>query len=63
MSEKKILIIIPTYNEGLIIGDVVAEFKKVFSEANILVIDAYSSDNTSTEAINSGADIWYKFSY
>ena len=27
MSEKKILIIIPTYNEGLIIGKVISEKK------------------------------------
>ncbi len=59
MSEKKILIIIPTYNEGLIIGNVVTEFKKYFFEADILVIDAYSSDNTTTEAIKNGANVIY----
>ena len=59
MAENKILIIIPTYNEGLIIGDVVTEFKKKFFEADILVIDAYSSDNTTNEAMKNGANVIY----
>jgi glycosyltransferase involved in cell wall biosynthesis len=46
MNEKKILIIIPTYNEGLIIGKVISDIKKSFKTADILVIDAYSSDET-----------------
>ena len=46
MSEKKILIIIPTYNEGLIIEKVISDIKKSFKIADILVIDAYSSDET-----------------
>ena len=46
MNEKKILIIIPTYNEGLIIEKVISDIKKSFKIADILVIDAYSSDET-----------------
>ena len=46
MNEKKILIIIPTYNEGLIIEKVISDIKKSFKLSDILVVDAYSSDNT-----------------
>jgi len=57
MSEKKILIIIPTYNEGLIIGKVISEINTIFKTANILVIDAYSSDKTSNQVKKNGANI------
>ena len=49
MDEKKILIVIPTYNEGLIIGNILLELKKIFKNTNILVIDGYSSDKTFDE--------------
>ena len=49
MTEKKILIIIPTYNEGLIIGNILSELKETFISADILVIDGYSSDRTFDE--------------
>ena len=57
MNEKKILIIIPTYNEGLIIGKVISEINKIFKAANILVIDAYSSDETYNQVKKNGANI------
>ncbi len=46
MNEKKILITIPTYNEGLIIKKVISEISRVFEKVDILVIDAYSTDET-----------------
>ena len=46
MSEKKILITIPTYNEGLIIEKVISEINTIFEKVDILVIDAYSTDET-----------------
>ena len=49
MVEKKILIIIPTYNEGLIIGNILSELKETFINVDILVIDGYSSDRTFDE--------------
>ena len=57
MPEKKILIIIPTYNEGLIIGKVISQLNKNFKSAKILVIDAYSSDETCDEAKKNGANV------
>ena len=57
MNEKKILIIIPTLNEGLSIGNVISELKKHFSNPDILVIDAYSSDETLNEVKKSITNI------
>ena len=57
MNEKKILIVIPTYNEGLIIGKVISEINSIFKTANILVIDAYSSDETYNQVKKNGANI------
>jgi glycosyltransferase involved in cell wall biosynthesis len=57
MNEKKILIVIPTYNEGLIIGKVISEINTIFKTANILVIDAYSLDETYNQVKRNRANI------
>ena len=57
MNEKKILIVIPTYNEGLIIEKVISEIDTFFETANILVIDAYSSDETCAQAKKKGVNL------
>ena len=57
MNEKKILITIPTHNEGLIIGKVISEINTIFKRADILVIDAYSSDETYNQVKKNGANI------
>jgi len=57
MNEKKILIVIPTYNEGLIIGKVISEINTIFKTANILVIDAYSLDETYNQVKKNRANI------
>jgi glycosyltransferase involved in cell wall biosynthesis len=57
MNEKKTLIVIPTYNEGLIIEKVISEIKIIFKTENILVIDAYSSDETYNQVKKNGANI------
>ena len=57
MNEKKILITIPTYNEGLIIEKVISEIKTIFEKVDILVIDAYSSDETYNQVKRNGANI------
>jgi glycosyltransferase involved in cell wall biosynthesis len=57
MNEKKILIVIPTYNEGLIIEKVISEIKTIFEKVDILVIDAYSSDETYNQVKRNGANI------
>ena len=57
MNEKKILIVIPTYNEGLIIEKVISEIKIIFEKVDILVIDAYSSDETYNQVKKNGVNI------
>jgi len=57
MNEKKILIIIPTYNEGLIIEEVISEINIIFKKVDILVIDAYSSDETYNQVKKHGVNI------
>ena len=57
MNEKKILIIIPTYNEGLIIEEVISEINTIFKKVDILVIDAYSSDETYNQVKKHGVNI------
>ena len=57
MNEKKILITIPTYNEGLIIEKVISEINTIFKKVDILVIDAYSTDETYKQVKKNGANI------
>ena len=46
MNGEKILIVIPTYNEASIIEKLILEIQNNFEKADILVIDAYSNDET-----------------
>ena len=57
MNGKKILIVIPTYNEGSIINKVLSDIKSNFESADILVIDAYSSDETLKEVKKTNTNI------
>ena len=57
MNEKKILITIPTYNEGLIIDKVISDISTIFNKVDILVIDAYSTDKTYEKVKKIGAKI------
>ena len=51
---KKILIIIPAYNEELSIGKVITEIKTKNKEVDILVVNDGSTDNTFNEACKYG---------
>ena len=55
MTNKKIAVLVPCYNEGLTIGKVVRDFRKQLPEADIYVYDNNSSDNTAAEAAAAGA--------
>ena len=46
MNEEKTLIVIPTYNEASIIKKIISDIKNNFKKGDILVIDAYSTDET-----------------
>ncbi len=52
-----ISVVIPCHNEEGAIGQVVSNFKEFLPGADILVIDNCSTDNTSNEARNSGAQV------
>jgi glycosyltransferase involved in cell wall biosynthesis len=51
----RILIVIPAFNEAGRIGKVVCSARLVLPEANLLVVDDASSDNTAEEAREAGA--------
>jgi glycosyltransferase involved in cell wall biosynthesis len=54
---KTLTIGIPCYNESITVGKVIADFRAVFPEARILVIDNASTDNTSEIARANGAEV------
>lgn len=54
---KTLTIGIPCYNESITIGKVIGDFRAVFPEARILVIDNASTDNTAEIARRSGAEV------
>lgn len=54
---EKITVAIPCYNEELTIGKVIADFRSIIPEAEILVVDNNSRDKTSEVAVKSGARV------
>lgn len=54
-DKKKILVIIPAYNEESSVGKVVEDIKTYFPQADSLVVNDGSSDLTSEKAKGSGA--------
>lgn len=55
MSEKRIAVLIPCYNEAAAIGKVVADFRKALPGADIYVYDNNSTDGTARIAEEAGA--------
>lgn len=54
-NTRKILVVIPAYNEEASIGRVIEEVRNYFPEVDILVVNDGSLDSTSSEARNKGA--------
>ena len=50
MNAEKISVIIPVYNEGEAIGDLVSKIKTFYPDFDIIVIDDGSSDDTAASA-------------
>jgi glycosyltransferase involved in cell wall biosynthesis len=57
VSQPRIAILIPCYNEELTIRSVVSEFRQSLPDAEIYVFDNNSSDHTVDEARAAGADV------
>ena len=53
-------ILIPCYNEGPSISRVVADYKTIFPEADILVVDNASTDGTGRIAAEAGAQVFHE---
>ena len=53
----KLSIIIPAKNEGAVIGDVVSSVREIYRDAEILVVDDGSTDDTARLAAESGARV------
>lgn len=49
-SDKKVLVIIPAYNEEVAVGNVVEEVKNCLTQVDILVVNDGSTDLTSERA-------------
>jgi len=58
MSETTVSIIIPAYNEGEIIADIVKQIRTLYSDFEVIVINDGSADNTATEAKKAGATVY-----
>ena len=57
-SETKVSIIIPVYNEGGIIENIVSDIKALYPAYEIIVINDGSTDNTAAEAQRAGAKVF-----
>ena len=62
MSSQRISIIIPACNEAQTIGELVARVRQLHPDAEIIVIDDGSSDQTAETAQQAGADV-YRHAY
>ncbi|OQY04598.1 MAG: glycosyl transferase [Desulfobacteraceae bacterium 4572_123] len=58
MSNLKISVIIPAYNEGDIIGDIVSGIKVMYPDFEVVVINDGSTDDTAGAAEKAGATVY-----
>ena len=58
MNAEKVSVIIPVYNEGKAIADLVSKIKTCYPDFDILVIDDGSIDNTADAAQTAGARVY-----
>ena len=58
MNAEKISVIIPVYNEGKAIADLVSKIKTCYPDFDIIVIDDGSIDNTADAAQTAGARVY-----
>lgn len=56
-DSKRLLVIVPAFNEQDVVGRTVNEIRRHMPQADVLVVDDGSSDNTSAQAALAGAQI------
>lgn len=59
MSQPKIAVLIPCYNEALTIAKVITDFRAQLPEATLYVFDNASKDDTAKIAREMGVDVYY----
>jgi len=59
-QEKKyeVTILLPVFNEGQAIADIVHKIKELHPDFEVLVVDDGSTDNTMQAAMDAGANVW-----
>jgi glycosyltransferase involved in cell wall biosynthesis len=55
MSDQKVLVVIPAYNEHGRIGGIIRSVKRILPQVSILVVNDCSTDDTGSEALQAGA--------
>ncbi len=58
MSQERVSIVLPAYNEEMNIGETVRRLRALYPDFEILVIDDCSTDNTVRVAMDAGANVW-----
>lgn len=58
MTEAKVSVVIPAFNESQTIGDLVQTIRRRYPDFEIVVIDDGSNDNTAEVAVNEGAVVF-----
>ena len=58
MNAEKVSVIIPVFNEGKSVGDLVTKIKSRYPDFDIVVIDDGSTDDTADEAQKAGARVY-----
>jgi len=58
MKSFSLSVVIPTYNEAGTIGDLVARIREIYPEAQIIVVDDGSMDETAQHAEDAGATVY-----
>ena len=58
MNTEKVTVIIPVYNEGKSVGDLVSDITSRYPDFDVIVIDDGSTDNTADEAQKAGALVY-----
>ena len=58
MTEAKVSVVIPAFNESQTIGDLLQTIQKRYPDFEIVVIDDGSEDNTAEVAADAGARVY-----